>query len=139
MAQWIKNRPADAGDMDSICGSGRSPGVGKWQTTQVSLPGESHEQRSLAGYSPGGGHKRVGHDLMTRTVTCITESLCWTPETITTFKSTICEHPCVLVCMFYRLCVSEREDRSKEEKRGKQRHSHVSINSREESRTSREG
>ena len=85
------------------------------------------------------GHKRVGHDLVTKTVTCITESLCWTPETITTFKSAVCEHPCVLVCMFYRLCGSEREDRSKEEKKGKQRHSHVSINSREESRTSPEG
>ena len=27
----------------------------KWQPTPVFLPGESHEQRSLAGYSPWGG------------------------------------------------------------------------------------
>jgi len=29
------------------------------------LPGESHEQRSLVGYSPW-GLKRVGHDLATK-------------------------------------------------------------------------
>ena len=31
----------------------------------VFLPGESHEQKSLVGYSPW-GHKRVGHDLATK-------------------------------------------------------------------------
>ena len=40
----------DAGDPGSIPGSGRSPG--KWQLTPVFLPGKSHGQRSLAGYSP---------------------------------------------------------------------------------------
>ena len=30
----------------------------KWQTTPVFLPGKSHGQRSLVGYSPW-GHKRV--------------------------------------------------------------------------------
>ena len=30
----------------------------KWQPTPVFLPGESHRQRSLAGYSPG-GHKEA--------------------------------------------------------------------------------
>ena len=34
----------------------------KWQPTPVFLPGESHGQRSLVGYSPW-GHKRVGHNL----------------------------------------------------------------------------
>ena len=33
----------------------------KWQPIPEFLPGKSHGQRSLAGYSPG-GHKRVGHD-----------------------------------------------------------------------------
>ena len=32
----------------------------KWQPTPVFLPGESHGQRCLAGYSPW-GHKRVRH------------------------------------------------------------------------------
>ena len=34
----------------------------KWQPTAVFLPGESHGQRSLAGYSPW-SHKRVRQDL----------------------------------------------------------------------------
>ena len=37
-----------------IPGSGRSPGVREWQATPVFLPGESHEQNSLVGYSPRG-------------------------------------------------------------------------------------
>ena len=36
-----------------------------WQPTLVSLTGEFHRQRSLAGYSPQ-GHKRVGHYLATK-------------------------------------------------------------------------
>ena len=35
---------------------GKIPWSRKWQPTPVSLPGESHGQRSLAGYSPW-GHK----------------------------------------------------------------------------------
>ena len=38
--------------MGSISGSGRSPEGKAWQPTPVFLPGESHEQRSLVGYSP---------------------------------------------------------------------------------------
>ena len=33
---------------------GKIPMRRKWQPTLVSLPGESHEQRSLEGYSPQG-------------------------------------------------------------------------------------
>ena len=36
----------------------------KWQPTAVFLPGNSHGQRSLEGYSPW-GHKRVWHNLRT--------------------------------------------------------------------------
>ena len=47
------------------CGFGpwveKIPWRRKWQPTPVLLPGESHGQRSLAGYSPW-GRKRVGHD-----------------------------------------------------------------------------
>ena len=39
-------------EMGSVPGSGRSPGAG--HPTPVFLPGESHGQRSLAGYSPWG-------------------------------------------------------------------------------------
>ena len=51
----VKNSPTNAGDirdMGSISGSGRSPEGKAWQPTPVFLPGESHEQRSLVGYSP---------------------------------------------------------------------------------------
>ena len=37
----------------------------KWQPTPVLLPGKSHEQRSLEGYSPW-DHKRAGHNLATK-------------------------------------------------------------------------
>ena len=54
----MKNSPANEGGMRP----GFSPWVGKipwrkaWQPTPVFLPGESHGQRSLTGYSPW-GHK----------------------------------------------------------------------------------
>ena len=55
----VKSPPAntgDARDMGSISGLGRSPGVKNGQPTPVFLPGKSHGQRSLVGYSPW-GHK----------------------------------------------------------------------------------
>ena len=55
-----KNPLANAGDLrdvGSIPGSGRAPGGRRsWQPTPKFLPGESHGQRSLVGYSPW-GHK----------------------------------------------------------------------------------
>ena len=62
MALVVKNLPANAGDVRDKR-SGFSSWVGKtawrraWQPTPVFLPGESHGQRSLAGYRPW-GHKR---------------------------------------------------------------------------------
>ena len=41
-------------DTGSIPGPGRSPGEENGQPTPVFLPGKSHGQRSLAGYSPWG-------------------------------------------------------------------------------------
>ena len=64
MTLVLKNPPANAGDVrdaGSIAGSGRSPGGGHGDPTPVFLPGESHGQRSLVGYSPC-GCKRVGHN-----------------------------------------------------------------------------
>ena len=52
----VKNLPANAGDADSILGSERFPWRKKWQPTPVFVPGKSHGQSSLAGYSPW-GHK----------------------------------------------------------------------------------
>ena len=44
----------NAGDLGSIPGLGRCPGEGNGQSTPVLLPGKSHGQRSLVGYSPWG-------------------------------------------------------------------------------------
>ena len=47
----VKNLPASGGDTGSVPGYGRSPGGRKWQCTPVFLPGKSHVQRCLGGYS----------------------------------------------------------------------------------------
>ena len=44
---------------------GKIPWKRKWKPTPAFLPGESHGQRSLAGYSPR-GHKKVRHNLATK-------------------------------------------------------------------------
>ena len=49
-----KEYACNAGELGSIPGSGRSPGRREWQPIPVFLPGESHGQRILAGYSPWG-------------------------------------------------------------------------------------
>ena len=59
----VKDPPVNAGDvrdMGSIPGWGRFPWRRPWQPTPVFLPGESHGQRSLEGYSPQG--RRVKHN-----------------------------------------------------------------------------
>ena len=50
----VKASVCDAGELGSIPGLGRSPGWRKWQPTPVFLPGKSHGQRSLVGYTPQG-------------------------------------------------------------------------------------
>ena len=63
MVVLVKNLPIDAGeirDVGSIPGLGGSPGGGHGNHSSI-LAGESHGQRSLAGYGPW-GLKRVGHD-----------------------------------------------------------------------------
>ena len=45
-------KPTNAEDMSSVSGLERFPWRRKWQPTPVFLPGKSHGQRSLEGYSP---------------------------------------------------------------------------------------
>ena len=71
----VKKLPANTGDIGSIPGSGRFPWIRKWQPTPVFLPGKSHGQRNLAGYSPW-GCKRVGHDLVTKQQTKCGDEVC---------------------------------------------------------------
>ena len=62
LPRWLsdkKNLPTnagDTGDLGSIHELGRHPGWRNWQPIPVFLPGKSHGQRSLVGYSPW-GHK----------------------------------------------------------------------------------
>ena len=44
---------------------GKNPGRRKWQPAPLFLPGETHRQRRLAGYSLQ-SRKKVGHDLVTK-------------------------------------------------------------------------
>ena len=71
----VKNLPANAGDVGSIPGLGRSPWRRKWQPTPVFLPGKSHGQRSLGGATV----HRIAKELDTTSVTK-------TSKTITTKK-----------------------------------------------------
>ena len=65
--------PRCLGSKESACQArlGFDPWIGKipwrrkWQPTSVFLPGKSHRQKSLVGYSPW-GHTRVGHNLATK-------------------------------------------------------------------------
>ena len=47
-----KEPACHAGGQGSTPGSGRSPGERNGNPTPVSLPGKSHQQRSLGGYNP---------------------------------------------------------------------------------------
>ena len=50
-----KESACNAGDSGSILGLGRSPGEGNGNPLQYFMPGESHGQRSLAGYKQSMG------------------------------------------------------------------------------------
>ena len=47
-----KESAHNAGAMGSIPSSGRSPGVGNGNPLQYFLPGKTHVQRNMVGYSP---------------------------------------------------------------------------------------
>ena len=52
VAQWVKNPPAMQEMHEFDPWVGKIPGRREWQPTPVFLPGESHGQKSLVGYSP---------------------------------------------------------------------------------------
>ena len=61
MAQQVKNLPAMQETEKIRWGLdprvGKMPWRRKWQSTLAFLPGESHEQKSLEGYSPWGNRR----------------------------------------------------------------------------------
>ena len=80
----VKNQPANGGDIrhaGSIPVSRRSPGGGH-SNPPVFLPGESHGQRSLAGYSPWGCKESdmtevTLHSQITLSISAMLFSICW--------------------------------------------------------------
>ena len=54
----VKNHACNEGDLGLIPWVRKIPWRRKWQPTPVFVPGESHGQRSLAGYCPW-GHKQL--------------------------------------------------------------------------------
>ena len=52
VAQMVKKLPANAGDVGSSLGLGRSPRGRAWLPNPVFLPGESNGQWSVTGYNP---------------------------------------------------------------------------------------
>ena len=66
VAQIVKNLPARQKTWFNSW-VGKIPGRRKWQPTLVFLPGKSHEQGNLVGYSPWG--RRVRHSWATNTFT----------------------------------------------------------------------
>ena len=74
-----KNLPDNVGDAVSISGSRRPPREGNGNP--LHLPGKSHGQQSLEGYSPW-GRKTVSHNLATKQQ--IADLLHCTAETNTT-------------------------------------------------------
>ena len=65
----VENPPATAGKGGWIPGLGRSPGTGNGNLLPVSLPEESHGQRSLAGYSLWGRRESDMTEQLTHTHT----------------------------------------------------------------------
>ena len=64
---------SSAGDMSLFLGSGSYPGKGNGNPFQYSCLGESHGQKSLAGYRPR-SHKKVGPRIATKQQQCQLQS-----------------------------------------------------------------
>ena len=65
VAQTVKNPPANAGDVASIPGSGRSPGERNDNPLQHSCLGNPMD-KGIWWATVHGGHKRVRHDFLTK-------------------------------------------------------------------------
>ena len=75
----LKNPPANAGDCTFHPWVWKLPWCGQWQPTSLFLPGKSHGQKNLAGYSPWGFREldMTGHaHTHTHTHTQITCNIC---------------------------------------------------------------
>ena len=90
---------------------GKIPWRRKWQPTPVFLPGKSHGQRSLVGYSPW-GHKRVRLDLVTKNNNKFWAASYWvtpfqTANIIAVGEFLICSSNLFMNFLFYRTIVNK--------------------------------
>ena len=78
---WLRGKEFawNIGDAGLTPGSGRSSGEGNGNPLQYSLPGKSHGQRSLVGYSPW-GHKHVGQSWVAKQQTTAFAGKDWGQE-----------------------------------------------------------
>ena len=84
----VKNPPVNAGDARNaglISGSGRSPGGGHDNPILVFLPGESHGQRNLAGYSPWGCKELDMTELLILSLVTLAKAFPWTRSRLRTW------------------------------------------------------
>ena len=82
--RWLSGKESackaeDSGDPGSIPGSGLFPWRRKWQPSPVFLPGESHGQSSLVGYSTRGCKESDMIELLTLSPFHSLHSLIWNP------------------------------------------------------------
>ena len=80
VAQTVKNPPAMQETWVWSLGW-KDPWRRKWQPASVFLPGKSHSQRNLAGYSSW-SHKKVRHNLTTKQQQ---EQMEWLPNSVSCF------------------------------------------------------
>ena len=79
VVQMVNNLPANSGDLGLIPGLERS--LEKEMATHSSiLPGESHGQRSLAGYSPWGHKESDTTELLSTSTLHLNFCLSWWPH-----------------------------------------------------------
>ena len=95
----VKNPPANAGDVDSIPGSGKIPWRREWQPTPVFLPGNSHGVQGVAK-----SQTRLWLSTHTHTQRGHSAALLWQKELRVHGQKTWAPVPCS-VCMKLGQCV----------------------------------
>ena len=72
-----KESACNAGDPGSIPGLGRFPWRREWQPTPVFLPGKSHGQKSLVGYSSWGCKELDRTEQLTQSTNSVVLTICY--------------------------------------------------------------
>ena len=100
-----KQSACKARDLSSIPGSGRLPWRREWLSTPVILPGKSHGQRSLAGYSSY-GHKKSDMTTNTRSIT-VTAIKFFIPASSTLMSQSAKYHFWLIIKCICKFCTKD--------------------------------